>query len=369
MNAARSPVPAIAADQGFCHQSLPQRVVSRRGSRLDIADELALLGCSRVVFVTGPRAHGHPGAQEIKASLLAVLADEFLEVDPRLPTSLVASFASRADAAGADAIVAFGGGATIDLAKAGARATGQLRGGANDAPLVVAIPSTLVGAELTSIPGGCARTVLYDPEVLARAGLSSVLASGAAALSHAAEALYRRGDPLVETAAAESIYRLAEALPRFRDDPEDLVAAQGLFHGAYLAAFAMSRSQMGLAHGIARTISARSPVTYSIAHAIVLPHALRYNKSIVGDRVALAGRALGAAYRSEPDDDAAMKTSNAIERLVRALGLPVRLRDAGIEEGLLLPLAEAALANPCMATNPKPIDSAGQILSVLRAAY
>lgn len=369
MNAASSPVPAIAADPGFCHQSLPQRVVCRRGSRLDIADELALLGCSRAVFVTGPRAHGHPGAQEIKASLLPVLADEFLEVDPRLPTSLVASFASRADAAGADAVVAFGGGATVDLAKAGARATGQLRGSASDAPIVIAIPSTLVGAELTAVPGGCARTVLYDPEVLARAGLSSVLASGAAALSHAAEALYRRGDPLVETSAAESIFRLADALPRFRDDPEDLTAAQGLFHGAYLAAFAMSRSQMGLAHGIARTVSARTPVPYSVAHAIVLPHALRYNRSMIGDRVALAGRALGAAYRSEPDDDAAMKTSNAIERLVRALGLPGRLRDVGIEEAALLSLAEAALANPCMTTNPKPIDSAGQILSVLRAAY
>ncbi|HYK52533.1 MAG TPA: iron-containing alcohol dehydrogenase [Candidatus Eremiobacteraceae bacterium] len=369
MNAASNPVPAIAADLGFAHQSLPQRVVCKRGCRLDIADELALLGSSRAMFVTGPRAHGHPGAQEIKGSLLPLLADEFLEVDPRMPTSLVASFASRTDAAGADVVVAFGGGATIDLAKAGARATGQLRGSASEAPAVVAIPSTLVGAELTAVPGGGARTVLYDPEVLARAGLSSVLASGAAALSHGAEALYRRGDPLVETAAAESIYRLADALPRFRDDPEDLVAAQGLFHGAYLAAFAMSRSQMGLAHGIARTLSARTPVSYSVAHAIVLPHALRYNRSSIGDRVALAGRALGAAYRSEPDDDAAVKTCNALERLMRALGLPVRLSDVGIEEGALLSLAEAALANPCMMTNPKPIESAGQILSVLRAAF
>jgi len=367
MNAASSPVPAIAADPGFCHLSLPQRVVSKRGARFDIADELAALGCSRAMFVTGPRAHGHPGALEIKSAMLAQLADEFLDVDPRLPKALVASFASRADAAGADAIVAFGGGATIDLAKAGARATGQLRGG--EAPVVVALPSTLVGAELTSAPGGGVRTVLYDADMLARVGLSSVLASGAAALSHAAEALYRRGDPLVETAAAESIFRLADALPRFRDAPEDVQAAQGLFHGAYLAAFAMARSPTGLAHGIARTISARSPVTYSVAHAIVLPHALRYNKSAVGDRVALAGRALGAAYRSEPDDEAAVKTSNALERLIRALGLPGRLRDVGIEEPALLPLAEAALANSCMTTNPKRIDSAGQILSVLRAAY
>jgi len=57
----------------------------------------------------------------------------------------------------------------------------------------------------------------------------------------------------------------------------------------------------------------------------------------------LAGRALGAAYRSEHDDEAAVKTSNALERLIRALGLPGRLRDVGIEEPALLPLAEAAL--------------------------
>ena len=104
-------------------------------------------------------------------------------------------------------------------------------------------------------------------------------------------------------------------------------------------------------------------------HGIVLPHALRYNRSAVGDRIALAGRAIGAAYRSEPDDEAAIKTASALERLIRALGLPGRLRDVGIEEPALLSIAEAALANPCMATNPKPIDSTGQILSVIRAAY
>ena len=368
MSTAASPAPAMAKKLGFTHQSYGQRVVCRAGSRLDIAEELGALGCARAVFVAGPRANGHPGAQEIRTALWPLLADEFLEVDPRLPTALVATLASRTEAAAADSLVAFGGGATIDLAKAAARAVGQLRGGSN-APHVIAIPSTLVGAELTAVPGGIPRIVLYDPEVLARAGLSNVLAGGAAALSHAAEALYQRGDPLVETAASEAMHRLADALPRFRDDPLDLRAAQSLFHGAYLAGFAMARAPMGLAHGISRTISTRTSVTYAMAHAVVLPHALRYNRSSVGDRIALAGRAIGAAYRSEPDDDAAAKTSAALERLTRSLGLPTRLRDAGIEESALLGIAEAALANPCMGFNPRPIDSAGQILSVLRAAY
>jgi maleylacetate reductase len=368
MNGASSPASALAASSGFAHQSFAQRIACKRGARLDVADELQGLGCSRAVFVAGPRANGHPAAQEIRTALWPLLADEFLEVDPRLPSALVATFASRSEAASADAIVAFGGGATIDLAKAGARAVAQLRGGLN-APIVVAIPSTLVGAELTSVPGAGARVVLYDPEVLARAGLSTVLASGAAALSHAAEALYQRDDPLVETSASEAMHRLAHALPRFRDDPHDLDAALGLFHGAYLAAFAMARSAMGLAHGISRTVSARTGVAYSVVHGIVLSHALRYNRSAVGDRIALAGRAIGAAYRSEPNDEAAIKTASALERLVRSLGLPGRLRDVGIEEPALLSIAEAALANPCMAANPKHIDSAGQILSVLRAAY
>ncbi len=367
MNAATSPASDLAADRGFVHQSFAQRVVCKRGARLDAAGELESIGCSRAVFVAGPRANGHPGAQEIRTALWPLLADEFLEVDPKLPTSLVAALASRAENAAADANVAFGGGATIDLAKAAARAVAQMRRGSY-APAVVAIPSTLVGAELTSVPGGSTRIVLYDPEVLARAGLSTVLASGMAAMSHAAEALYRRDDPLIETSAAEALHRLANSLPRFRDEPHDLDSAFGLFHGAYLAGFAMSRCPMGLAHGISRTVSARTGLAYSTAHAIVLPHALRYNRSAVGDRIALAGRAVGAAYRSEPDDEAAIKTCDALERLVRALGLPGRLRDVGIEESALLPIAEAALANPCMAANPKTIDSAGQILSVLRAA-
>jgi alcohol dehydrogenase class IV len=367
MYVAAEPDARPASHPEFVHQSLAQRIVFGRGTRLDVAAELEAIGCSRAVFLTGPRAAGHPGAGEIRAAMWPLLADEFHDVDPKLPTGLVAAFASRAENAKADSIVAFGGGACIDVAKAGARAISQMRGGSPVA--VIAIPSTLVGAELTNVPGGAARVVLYDPEVLARAGLSVVLGSGAAAMAHASEALYRRQDPLVEAAACEALRQLNSALPRFRDDPNDLAAATTLLHGAYLAAFAMSRSPMGLAHGICRTISARTPVRYAVAHAIVLPHALRYNAPTVGARIALAGRAIGAAYQSEPDDEAAMKTAAAIERLVRALGLPARLRDVGIEEAALISLAEATLTNPCMSSNPKPIDSAGQVLTVLRAAF
>lgn len=368
MSAAVSAVLSPAKAGGFEHQSLAQRVVFRRGSRLDVADELNALGCSRALFVAGPRSNGHPAAREIRSAMWSLLADEFLEVDPRLPTALIAGMATRADAASVDAIVAFGGGATIDVAKAGARGIAQLRGG-SPAPPVIAIPSTLVGSELTSVPGGGVRTVLYDPEVLARVGLSAVLASGVAACAHAVEALYARDDLLVEALAGEALHELWPALPAFRDEPNDLGAATSLVKGAYLAAFAMARSDMGLAHGISRTISARTGVGYSTAHGMILPHAMRYNISAAGHRIALTGRAIGAAYRSEPDDDAASKSANAVERLVRALGLPGRLRDVGIEEGSLLSLAEAALANPCMANNPRRIESAGQILSVLRAAY
>lgn len=350
----------------FAHQTHLQRVAFARGSRLDVADELTALGCTRALLLTGPRATGHPATGEIRTALWPLLADEFHDVDPRLPSALIASLASRGEAASIDAIVAFGGGACVDVAKAGARAIGQMRGGVG--PAVVAIPSTLVGAELTGIPGTAARVVLYDPEVLARAGLSTVLASGAAALSHAAEALYRSSDPLVEAVAVDALRRLGPALPKFRDDPTDVGSATALFHGGYLAGLAMARSPMGLAHGICRTISVRTSVPYSSAHGIILPHALRYNSGIAGHRIALVGRALGVAYHSEPDDDAAVKASAAIERLIRALGLPNRLRDVGIEESSLVSLAEAALTNPCLATNPRPIESAGQVLSVLRAA-
>ena len=360
--------PAIKpAPTGFTHQSHAQRIISHPGARLEVADELRALGCGRAIFVTGPRGNGHPAAAEIRTALWPMLADEFLEVDPRLPSALIASLASRAEAASVDAFVAFGGGACLDIAKAASKAVGQLRGG--DAPVVVAIPSTLIGSEATSVPGCGARIVLYDAEVLARVGLSSVLASGMAAISHAVEALYARNDLLVETSACEALHELAGGLPVYRDDPHDVAAAQRLFNGAYMAGFSMARSNMSLAHGISRTLSSRTTVAYSVAHGIVLPHSMRYNTPYAVDRTALAGRAIGAAYRSEPNDDSATKAASAIERLVRALGLPGRLRDVGIEDSMLLPLAEAALGNPCMAANPRRIESAGQILSVLRSAY
>jgi len=92
----------------------------------------------------------------------------------------------------------------------------------------------------------------------------------------------------------------------------------------------------------------------------MLPHVLRYNASINADRQAVIGSSIG---------DAVQPLASLVEGLVSHLGLPGRLRDAGVSESVLEAVARAALHDPLMASNPRPIESITEIRQLLRQAW
>ena len=69
------------------------------------------------------------------------------------------------------------------------------------------------------------------------------------------------------------------------------------------------------------------------------------------------------------DQEAGMAAADAVDRICRTLELPERLRDVGVPEDGLELIAAATLQDRSIATNPKPINDAGPIMSVLRDAW
>jgi maleylacetate reductase len=90
------------------------------------------------------------------------------------------------------------------------------------------------------------------------------------------------------------------------------------------------------------------------------PHILRYNASANGERQAVIAAAVGSPGRMLAD---------IVSDLVSALGLPGRLRDAGVAEAQIGDVAAAALHDPLLASNSRPISSLETVLELLGQAW
>jgi len=111
----------------------------------------------------------------------------------------------------------------------------------------------------------------------------------------------------------------------------------------------------------------RFRVPHANIHALVLPYAMRWNLDATVTAQARIARAMKIDAPS--DEEAARHAPEAILEMNRKMGLPLRLRDLGVPRDGLSLLAEDALGDYSVYTNPKPIRSAAQVLEVLEMAW
>ncbi len=250
-------------------------------------------------------------------------------------------------AAGADGLVALGGGSAIDTAKAVSSET-DLE--------IVSIPTTYSGAEWTQgfgmrdsaagvkRGGGGARTVaiVYDPSLTL--GLPAVDSAGSAmnALAHCAEALYTAGRTEdTDVVAMDGAKLISDWLPVVIERGDDLEARRQLLEGAMYAGASL-RVGMGLGHAMAQALGGRYGLAHGTMNAVCLAPALRYNREVAAAGIARFGEAMGRG--------------DAIDRAAElgALAGPTRLRDYGVPREDLKTLSEAVAERAPAKANPRP---------------
>lgn len=296
-----------------------------------------------------------------------------------------------------DAVLGLGGGSPLGLAKALSFAleeqpdAGQpgahVLAGLARVP-TLAIPTTYAGSEMTptygitrvvdgqarkitiSDPRITPRLVLYDPQLTLNLPAAVTAATGINALAHCIEALYSPArNPVSSASALAGVRAIFDALPRCYAAGDDLEARTMLLEGAYLAGSALAHVSMALHHGLCHVLGGSAGVPHGVANAIILPHAMRFNLSVTASQLAPVAEAMGI---SRADRDAVAAVSAAIERvdeLIRGLSLPRRLRDAGVNEADLPRLAHLAFQSRTVQNNPRPIENAEQLETLLRAAW
>jgi maleylacetate reductase len=265
-------------------------------------------------------------------------------------------------AAGADGLLAVGGGSAIDLAKAASAETGLP---------VVSVPTTYSGAEWPGsfgvrdsdrrIRGGGAGAnlagIVYEPRLMLDLPREQSGGTSLNALAHCAEALYAKGrNPDGDREALAGASLIGEWLPRVLEDGHDLDARTHLLEGAQHAGAALASAGLALGHAMAQALGGRFGIAHGAANALCLPPALRFNGPVAADEIARFGEALGA-------DDPVSR----VEELARASGF-IGLRDLDVPENELDQVAEAAAQRAGAKANPRPASPA-EIADLLRGIW
>jgi maleylacetate reductase len=347
------------AARPFTYESRAQRVLFGAGTLAQAPEELDRLGARKaLVLCTAPQ---RAQAEQVAALLGPRAAGIFDGAVMHVPLASAEAARAAAAEAGADALVAVGGGSTVGLAKAIALVS----------PLpVLAIPTTYAGSEMTPIYGltenGLKRTgrdarvlprsVLYDPALTLALPVGLSIVSGINAIAHAAEGLYAAdGNPVTGLMAAEGIAALGRALPAMHAAPHDLAARSDALYGAWLCGLVLGSVAMALHHKLCHTLGGSFNLPHAELHTVVLPHVLAYNAGAAPQAMQRIATALGTA-------DAAQ----GVQALARRLGAPVALRDIGMREEDLDRACALALRDAY--PNPRPIE-AGPLRALLQAAY
>ena len=367
--------------------------------RATLPTVLAEAGIQRPLLVTDAVVRNlEPIAEAVEALAPAVTFPSVFDDIPGEPTTREVDAGLRALApAECDGIVAIGGGAVLDTAKAVsllAANGGRLPDyrGADRFPRpgipLVAVPTTAgTGSEVTRFtvvidPDTRVKMLITDYKMVPRAAIVDpsltvdapprvTASAGVDALTHAIEAYgSRKATPLTDTLALSAIRRLVWSLPRAFADGRDAEARTAAAVGALEAGLAFSNASVALVHGMSRPLGAVFGVPHGIANAMLLPVVTRYSVAAAPARYRDVAQALGVATAGLDDAAAAGQGLAAIEELCRVLQIPT-LGGYGIDPAALereaAKMAEDALASGSPANNPR-VPTAEEIVELYRQA-
>jgi alcohol dehydrogenase class IV len=285
-----------------------------------------------------------------------------------------------------DGIVAIGGGASLDLAKAIAVLCGDPaplweycnrhpapRPVANTPPLIV-LPTTAgsgseVGRSAVIIfrngikaGVGCPNVIkaaICDPELTLGLPPYMTAATGMDALSHCVETYCSPTvNPPADAIALDGLERVYANIERATADGGDRDARWNMMMGALEGAICFQKG-LGAVHSMSHALGALNH-HHGTLNAILLPHVIDYNKEVLAHKLPILRATMGLA----PDADLARVFLDLNARL----GLPPGLQALGVDVAIFDAIADASLADNAHKTNPRPL-SRQDYLGLLKAAY
>ncbi|MGE4291958.1 MAG: alcohol dehydrogenase-like regulatory protein ErcA [Desulfovibrio sp.] len=340
------------------------------------------LGAERVLLVTDPGV--------IEAGWVDAATDSLREYGHKVTlfSDVSANPRDHESMAGAEiyrrndcnAIVAVGGGSPMDCAKAiGIAVTNdrhvlEFEGVDNVArpgPPLICLPTTSGSSADVSqfaIILDSARKVkiaivskavvpdasLLDPALTATMSAELTANTGLDALTHAIEAyVSNASSPVTDLFALEAVRFIHAHLVRAIHKPLDMDARAGMQLGSLYAGLAFSNAILGAVHALSHSLGGLLDLPHGKCNAILLDHVIAHNFQAAPERYSAVGTALGADIMPGMDlEEQREAVLEAVRTFKCEAGVTESLASLGVSREDLDGLAQFALADPCMATNP-----------------
>ncbi len=340
--------------------SLSYVLFNGRGSTAQLCQHMARQGLKRVLIVSD-KPLVELGIVARAAEALAEQQVEVVIYDGILPDptfTMVEDGLTLARQHSCDAVLAIGGGSSIDCAKTIAAAAGNAGDGrklvgyfkVKQPPLpLFALPTTSgTGSEATiaavvSDPDSHEKCFIADPKLLPQAvaldaelmlGMPAPItaATGMDALTHAIETYISLwGSDASKGYSRAAVKMIFDYLPRAYRDGGDVEAREQMALAAYYAGMAINAASVGNVHAIAHQLGRHYGTPHGLANALVMPEVLRFMTPAAQRPLAELGQLIGAAHSGDSERQAAEKFVQAVADLNQRLDIPSQL-DSLLEE-------------------------------------
>jgi len=356
-----------------------------------IGKEASSLG-KKALLVTGKKAMKAAGitdqvARFLREAGLGVEIFDEVESDPSIQT--IDGIVEILRKEKCDLVVGLGGGSPLDAAKAAAgiaptaKSVRDYLEGREEMKFsglpFVALPTTAgTGSEVTrnSVVTNreektkssfrssylLAKLAIVDPVLTLTAPPLLTATTGLDALTHLIESyVSTQAWSLTDGLAIYGIELVACHLAQAVTKGSDLTAREGMAMASLIGGLALSNSGLGAVHGLAHPLGAHYGISHGMVNGILLSYVMEYNLEICREKFTRIARIFG----EEPQPEKAVE---AVRNLTLKLGIPLHLREFGVEEKNLSRIAREALPAGSTRYNPRPLEEE-DLIAILKRAY
>ena len=354
-----------------------------QGAIQEIVNEIKNRHFKKVLVTSTPDLFEFKVATKVTDLLDAagIAYDVYDNIKPNPTIKNVTSGVAACKAAGAEAIVAVGGGSAIDTSKAIATIMtnpefGDVRSLEGVAPTkhpclpIIAVSTTSGTAAEVTInyvitdveknrkfvcvdPHDIPIVAIVDPDMSASMPTGLCASTGMDALVHAVEGYITKGawelTDMLHLKAIEIIGRsLRSAVAG------DFAGREAMSLGQYIAGMGFSNVGLGIVHSMAHPLSAVYDIPHGKACAMLLTAVLKFNAPATGEKYREIARVMGVPDVDEMDQETYRQSAiDVIQKLADDVGIPKSLSEAGVKREDIPFLAESAFNDACTPGNPR----------------
>lgn len=364
-----------------------------------LVSEVERLNASNILIVTDPLLEELGMTNKIIEPLQAQgwKTSVYTEVVPEPPLEVGEKLVAFTREHKFDLVIGLGGGSALDLAKlAGVLATHEgkvadylnLTGSRTlthkGIPKILIPTTSGTGSEVTNISVLSLESskdvvthdyllpdvAIVDPALTTSLPPKVTAATGIDALTHAIEAyVSKNANPVTDALALQAIRLISGSIRTAVADGENKEARTDMSYGSYLAGLSFFNAGVAGVHALAYPLGGQFHISHGESNAVLLPYVMGYIRQSCEKRMKDILEAMGFSSNQLSQEEASLKCIEELKKLVADVGIPLSLKEFGIQEDALDSLADDGIKQKrILARSPMPLERE-DIFTIYQAAY